>query len=545
LRPRSDAAAVDALAGLLAQAQAAQQASQLEQGLVLAEQAWSEAQDLGLLAEQIEAGRLRAFFLYRRGMLKELLPAGNALLPLLRGQGAGKSLCELLRWMTLAASEMGEFESAMRCASEGHSVAQQLGDVAQVALSLNALGACFERMGDPWQAERLMTEAAVLLRGKASVYETLVTLNNLCAVTLGAYYLLLDSGNDEECAAALARSLQYATEAQPHAKALGDAFPRVMTEGNLAEALLHSGRIDEAEVLLRKNLEQAQARGFIPQSWRIRCSLAQMQLLRGQTQEACDSLALLTQDMGDKAPVMTALRAHHLAYRAFKQLGRLGEALQHFEACGAIERHRSVVQLMAQSRFFVTRLETEQARSQIDHARREADQHHARAQALEERVQRDPLTGLGNRRFMETRIVPLMHEAEQLGKPVTLALIDADRFKTVNDQFGHQVGDRVLVQLAQMLREKTRGSDLLVRYGGDEFLVLFPETDTDRAFEVCDRLRQRVASYPWQDIAAGLEVTLSIGLATAPPYAVAQLIERADAAMYRAKHLGRNRVELD
>ena len=82
----------------------------------MAEQAWATAQRLGRTAEQIEAGRLRTFFLYRRGMFKALLSAGDALLPLLRGQGVSRSLCELLRWMTLAASEIGDFERAMRCA---------------------------------------------------------------------------------------------------------------------------------------------------------------------------------------------------------------------------------------------------------------------------------------------------------------------------------------------------------------------------------------------------------------------------------------------
>ena len=93
-----------------------------------------------------------------------------------------------------------------------------------------------------------------------------------------------------------------------------------------------------------------------------------------------------------------------------------------------------------------------------------------------------------------------------------------------------------------MLRENTRGSDLLLRYGGEEFLVVFPDTVADRAFEVCERLRERVEARPWHDLAPGLEVTLSIGLASTPPYATDLLIARADSAMYRAKHLGRNRV---
>jgi diguanylate cyclase (GGDEF)-like protein len=310
-----------------------------------------------------------------------------------------------------------------------------------------------------------------------------------------------------------------------------------MTEGNLGEALLHSGHLEEAEALLEQTLDQARVRGYEAQGWRLRCSLAELRLLRQQAQEAYDDLRLLLQEAGDHAPAATALCAHHALYRAAKQLGLHEEALRQFEAYQRIERRRAIAQLMAQSRFFVTRLEAEQARQRADHQE-------ARAAALEAHLEQDPLTGLGNRRCMESRMPALLRAAEAAGQTLTLALIDADRFNLVNDQHGHAVGDQVLQQLAQMLCDNTRGSDLLLRYGGEEFLVLFPDTVPDRAFEVCERLRQRVESFSWDSIAPGLAVTLSIGLASTPPYATDLLIGRADSAMYRAKHLGRNRVAL-
>lgn len=534
----------DALADALSAARRAQVESQLDEGLTHAQRAWELAQALGYTAEQVEAGRLRAFFLYRRGALPAMIRAGEAVLPLLRNQGPSEQLCELLRWMTLGGFETGDFETAIRCANEGCAMAQELGEVRQLALSLNALGATFERMGDPWQAERLMSEAAVLVRDQATHFEQLVTLNNLCGVALGAFYLLRDSGNDVECAAALERALRYAREARPHAQAYGDPFPRVMTEGNLGEALLHSGALEEAEALLMHALDDARNRGYQAQSWRLRCSLAELALLREQPQEAYDDLATLLQETSGNAPAATALRLHHALYRAAKLLGRHEEALRQHEAFEAIERRRSIAQLMAQSRFFVTRLEAEQARAQAAHARAEADEAREKAEALLDHVERDPLTGLGNRRLLESRMPVLAREAERRGQPLTLALIDADRFKSINDRFGHAVGDRVLQILAGMLKENTRGSDLLLRYGGEEFLVLFPDTDPDRAFEVCERLRERVEAYAWQDLAPDLEVTLSIGLASTPPFAGDLLISQADAAMYRAKHLGRNRVAL-
>lgn len=534
----------DALTQALAGARRAQLESQLDDGLTLAQQAWELALAQGFVAEQVEAGRLRTFFLYRRGALAAMIRAGDAVLPLLRAQGQSESLCELLRWMTLGGFETGDFDTAIRCANEGYAVAQELGDMRQIALSLNALGATFERMGDPWQAERLMGEAAVLVREHATPFERMVTLNNLSGVALGAYYLLRDSGNDAECASALERALRYAREARPYAQQYGDPFPLVMTEGNLGEALLHSGALDEAEALLTHTLDEARLRGYQAQAWRVRCSLAELMLIRQQADEAYADLRLLLQEAGGSAPAATALRLQHALYRAAKTLGRHEEALQAHEAFQAIERRRSIAQLMAQSRFFVTRLEAEQARAQADTARREAHAERERAEVLQGHAERDPLTGLGNRRLLENRMPALVREAERSGQPFTLALIDADNFKSVNDTHGHEVGDRVLQALATMLQENTRGSDLLLRYGGEEFLVLFPDTVADRAFEVCERLRERVEQFPWQDLAPGLEVTLSIGLASTPPHACDLLIAKADSAMYRAKHLGRNRVAL-
>jgi diguanylate cyclase (GGDEF)-like protein len=126
-----------------------------------------------------------------------------------------------------------------------------------------------------------------------------------------------------------------------------------------------------------------------------------------------------------------------------------------------------------------------------------------------------------------------------------LALIDVDHFKAVNDAFGHAAGDAVLVTLAQLLRENTRASDVLARFGGEEFVMLLPDMTLDRAAEVCERLRERVLAYPWAQAASvttDLAVTISIGLVAAPLYDMTTLMARADAALYAAKRSGRNRL---
>ncbi len=529
----------DQIADWLAQARA-QCGTDLALGLQLARQAWDAAVEQGYVEEQLEAGRLLTRFHMRRGELTEMLAIGQRLLPLQRSQGASPPLCHLLRMMALGAAELGDFETALACANEGMASARELGDARLISISLNAVGACFERMGDPWQAERLMNEATALLGDQATDYERMVAHNNLATVALGTYHLLNHSGHERECMQALQQALEHALRARPHAVAHEEPYALALTDGNRGEVLMHLGRLDEAEDLLLAALEMNRKCGYLALSWRVRCSLAELGMKRGRLHEALSDLqVLLVETHGRDLGGTTLMRLQHAAYRVNKALGLNDAALLHLEQVQFLEHRRGVAQLMAQARFFVSRLEAEQSCSK---AVLEAAP--ASAGTADDDLLRDPLTGLGNRRCLESRMPALMRSAERDDAPLTLALIDVDRFKAINAEHGATVGDRVLQALAQMLRENTRGRDLLLRWSGEEILVVLPDTIPDRAFEVCERLRQAVESYRWSELSPGLDVTLSIGLANAPPYSTDLLVARAESAMYRAKHLGRNRVAL-
>jgi len=161
----------------------------------------------------------------------------------------------------------------------------------------------------------------------------------------------------------------------------------------------------------------------------------------------------------------------------------------------------------------------------------------------------DALTGLHNRRYMETHLHMLVDQATARGKPMTLLLVDIDYFKSINDTFGHDAGDDVLREFAVRMRKSTRGIDLTCRYGGEEFVIVMPETDKAVATVVAERIRRRIASEPFA-IRGGeeaVDVTISIGLATlaGETDSVAAILKRADQALYRAKRDGRNRVVVD
>jgi two-component system, cell cycle response regulator len=157
----------------------------------------------------------------------------------------------------------------------------------------------------------------------------------------------------------------------------------------------------------------------------------------------------------------------------------------------------------------------------------------------------DALTGLHNRRYMETHIAGLVEQALSRGQPLAVLVLDIDHFKLVNDTHGHDAGDEVLREFALRVRKAIRGIDLACRYGGEEFVVVMPETDLAAATAVAERLRRRIASepFPIQRGAQGIDVTISIGIAVLGGNDdAASVIKRADQALYRAKRNGRNRV---
>ena len=157
----------------------------------------------------------------------------------------------------------------------------------------------------------------------------------------------------------------------------------------------------------------------------------------------------------------------------------------------------------------------------------------------------DGLTGLHNRRYLDSHIQTLFDRAVARRRPLSVMITDIDRFKVVNDTYGHDVGDEVLREFASRLRRNVRGIDLACRFGGEEFVVVMPDTEGSIAEKVAERIRAEIASRPFP-IAGGrsLDITVSVGVAALQPPrdTVAELMKRSDVALYEAKSTGRNRV---
>jgi diguanylate cyclase (GGDEF)-like protein len=155
----------------------------------------------------------------------------------------------------------------------------------------------------------------------------------------------------------------------------------------------------------------------------------------------------------------------------------------------------------------------------------------------------DSLTQIPNRRALTDYAEHAL--ARRSGLPLALLMIDADHFKLINDTHGHQIGDDVLCKLASLLAGRLRGQDLLGRFGGEEFLVIAPDTDTEDALALAESLRKIIASTPFATADGEIMLSVSIGISNCPVTAnraLKDMLVEADAALYDAKHTGRNKV---
>ena len=157
----------------------------------------------------------------------------------------------------------------------------------------------------------------------------------------------------------------------------------------------------------------------------------------------------------------------------------------------------------------------------------------------------DGLTGIANRRKLDEALENEFLRAKRYGRPLSIAILDADHFKKVNDNHGHIVGDFVLKKLATLFQQNIRREELLGRYGGEEFVVVMPEVDSNGAFQLAEKLRKTVETTVFKSGETELPVTISVGVATlGEEESVKDFLDTADQALYRSKEEGRNRVTI-
>ncbi|SDJ85403.1 diguanylate cyclase (GGDEF) domain-containing protein [Cryobacterium psychrotolerans] len=491
--------------------------------------------------QRAHARRLLSLHRLRLGDFEASVAQGLLALEYLTASGDFLGQSKVHCTLALAFADTALHETALHHVLGALSAARESGDPVAEFWALSRSSMVHGAMGDWTRDIDLGRQALALAQTLDDPESAFVGLNNL-----GDSFLQIARGQHAQgldATAALEEALVLARESVAVAAAQGHYFYETIARTNLVSVLIGLQQHDEAreQGWLAKAL--AKANGFRNLEIDIDAQLADVVRAEGRLEEATTMMTsqLTNHDVEDD-PTLLA-RLHKALFEMHKERGRFEQALLHHEQLHALSLRATVQTAGLQSQMLINTIEIEQAHHEAERSQLEVQMERLRAEEMDVQAHTDSLTRLPNRRALDRHLPPMMGHAQDSVKPLCAAMIDFDHFKRINDVHGHAKGDEVLTVMATMLRAVTRDTDLAVRVGGEEFLLVFGDTTLEGAAVVCERLLASVRAYPWDTLAPGLACTVSAGLAELEPSeSVSTWLARADAALYAAKHGGRDQV---
>jgi len=470
----------------------AQQADAFDEAIVAAVRAIAIYSDLAVPAGEAECRALVSRILQLNGDTSESLQEGLRAQTLAEQSGDPQAQYSALMALTNLHLALAQWEPAIAHGERAAEMARLLQDDLRHGRALDTLGCVWGGMGD---------EAR-------------------------------ESGDEGRALRCAAESADLSERARDIGRRCGSRRLEGTALANVAESLAFMGRLDEAQALLAAwPVDPSRDTAFTIthhlDAWGCIC------LRLGRAEDAVDLFrrALAIAESKSFAMQLNA----HLA-DALERSGDFGAALGYFKRFHALHVQATSDAAQRSARVAAAKMETAAALARTEELSRTNEQLNRRANDLMRMSLEDPLTGLPNRRALEKAL----GAGEQAW---ALALIDIDHFKDVNDTYSHLVGDEALRHLAKLLRRCCRGSDLPVRWGGEEFAILLRQLAEGAAPAAAERVRAMVEAYDWSSVAAGLTMTVSIGVAVGDAArSMDEVFAEADQHLYAAKRGGRNRV---
>jgi diguanylate cyclase (GGDEF)-like protein len=538
-----------------------------------------EREDLGALARsQLVLGRS---YLPEAAFEKAESELGRALEAARRSEDRAL-IIEALRDLLKCAFYARDLDAALLRGMQGLRLAREFGDPLSEARLHNDIGLVYGNLGEFGSSLEHLLSALRLMRPEG-VEPLGSVLNNI-----GNVYLELDDPR---------QALDFFRQALASFREEGAWRGEAIAFGNVGRAAQRLGQLADAVEAFRASLAMYEFRGAesyaLPALTRLASALAES----GDHEGARDAFENALERQCKAATLSFADEVLSGAGRYFLEIGEVDRSIELFRGAlgvlwagansraiyplyealaDAYERKGDFAEALAQFREY-HRLKQSVADSAIDSRTRglmlQFDVERVRQQEeifrlrnvelaraneelrrLQERLEsqnrelhrisiEDSLTGLHNRRYLTPRLEEEVARARRHSRPLCAAMCDIDHFKEINDRHSHALGDEVLKRIATLIRETARETDIVSRYGGEEFLLVLPDTDLAGAEVLTERLRVSVAGHPWSELAPGLRVTISIGVARLERRAgAAQLVAAADSRLYGAKRTGRDRV---
>ncbi|WP_160141096.1 MULTISPECIES: diguanylate cyclase [Cryobacterium] len=491
--------------------------------------------------QQAQVRELLALHRLRLGDFKEAVQQGLLALEALTSSGDLLRQSKVHCTLALAFTDTGLKEQALQHVLAAIEAARDCGNTTAEFWALSRSSTVHGSMGDLARGVELGRQALALSRTLDDPEVNFVALNNLSDSCLEAARVQRVQGLNPS--PTLHWGLSLVREAVAVAHAQGHTFFETIALTNLVSILIELDEHDEAREQAGRSKALANVNGFHNLEVNNDAQLAEVVRAEGHLDDATAMMeAQLADPSLDNDPPLL-IRLHESLFEMHKESGRFERALAHHEKLHALTLNMTTQTAEIQSQMLINTMGIEQANHEAERSQLEAEMLRIRAEELEQQANTDPLTRLPNRRALDRELPNLMDRAQDLAQPLCAAMIDMDHFKRVNDVHGHGIGDQVLAEMATLLRGVTRESDLAVRVGGEEFLLVLADTSPAQAEKVCERLIASVRGFAWGDLAEGLACTASVGLAARQTSeSVAQWLARADAALYAAKNGGRDRV---
>ena len=422
------------------------------------------------------------------------------------------------REMAVFHRQIGDLADALRHAVQ---CVANLADDAPPALRaghLVALAVALDENGSTDEAHRRFDEALDLATAIGDFELALVILNNVA-------YIAYENDDDAGARALVARMRETLSHC-------GRAFTANELD-TVARVEMMSRSYAAVEELLGPVLHENSAVRGDQGDALAEClvTLAEARRLDGRYADSQVALDAAFQMCEERGLETLRMRAYEEKAALSADTGRFQEAYEEYRTF-----HAAFVSLRSIQR---------EARAHALHTVFEATEARKDNERFREMAYRDALTGLYNRRYVNEKLPAILGSARMDGRPVSLAIVDLDHFKRINDTLSHSTGDAVLKQVSVLLAEAAPDeASIVARLGGEEFVLVLAGVDAGEAYRRCEFLRRRLQSYAWRPLTGDLPVTISIGVATSPrgDDTMADLLARADENLYAAKRGGRNRV---
>ena len=477
---------------------------------------------------------------------------------------------------------MNEFTDAGRAANRALEIAEEAENDEERAQALNVLGIVHAHVGDYETAIGYLEESYELQR-ELNLPSIGAILNNLGEIRMQAnspdgalqYFeraVASARERDDRLLAALATgNIGRAYEKQgkieeamrAHLESIrlydgtDDRAHRLHQKVKLGNALESANRLEEAERLYRECVAEADKQGDFPWPEMVYGSLGRLLVDLNRAAEATPWLERAVEAVAANPHDERLPELRNYLSRAYEQSGDLTKAIEEqrlaFEHANRIHERKIHTKLHESfARFDLKRIEREKeefrkqnrelerALSEVESLR---DTLELRNAELAELATRDPLTGAFNRRRFLSALEAEIQRTHRYGHKLSFAMLDLDGFKAINDFYGHTIGDRVLVDVAQIVMRRIRATDTFARYGGEEFAIIMPETPLDDATVLCEELRHAVTNHNWDYLSGNQPVSMSIGVgALGNEESAEKFVHRVDLTLYNAKRWGKNRV---